>query len=109
MGGHIEEVLRLRVILAEYGESAVVRRAGLGGDPLGHLLLDHNGDGVEAVRLQQGRENGGGDIVGQIGAGHGAQPGEFLPHQGGDILLQHISPEDLQILEFSYSLSQNGL
>ena len=108
MGRHIKKDLRLGVLLAEHGKSAVILRTGLGGDALGHLLLDHDGDGLEALRFQHCRQNGRSDLIGQIGTGHGPQAGEFLRHQGGNILVQHIVPDNLQVVKFPYGLFQNG-
>ena len=56
MGRDVEEDLGFCIVIAEDGEGGIVGGAGLGGDALGHLLLDHDGDGVEALALQQGRQ-----------------------------------------------------
>ena len=109
MGGYVKQQLRLGVILAEDGEGAVVRRPRLGGDALGHLLLHHDGNGLEAVRFQQGCEDGGGDVIGQVGAGHGPQTGQLLPDQGGNIQLQHIVPHQLHIGAILQCDIQDGL
>ena len=108
MGGDVEQKLRFCVILAEYGERAVIRGAGLCRDALRHFLLHHDGDGLEALRFQQRRENGGGDVIGEVGAGHGAESAELLLHQRGDVLLQHVSPENFQIGKIPHGDVQNG-
>ena len=109
VGGHIEEDLRLGVKVTEDGEGGVVGGAGFGGDSLGNLLLHHDCDGVEAFRFQQGGKNGGCDVIGQVGAGHGAQTGEFLGNESLYIGLQHILPDDFKIVKFAHSQVQNGL
>ena len=70
--------------------------------------MHHDGDGVKAICFQQGREDGGSDVVGQVGTGHGPQTGKFLCHQSGHILVQHIIPDDFQVVKFAYGLFQNG-
>ena len=109
MGRHIEEKFRLRIVLAENGERTVISGAGLGGDPLGNLFLHHDCHRLEALGFQQGRQNGRGDVVGQVGAGHGPQSAEFLLHQRRHIQLQHIVPDDLQVFKFTHRDVQNGL
>ena len=96
-GGHVEEKLRLGVVIAEHGESAVIPGPGGGGHPLGHLLLNHDGDRGKAPGLQQGSEDRGGDIIGQVGAGHGTKSRKLCLHQSGDVHLQNILPEDVEI------------
>ena len=109
MGRDVKQQLRLGIILAEHGEGAVIRRAGPGGNALGHLLLNHDGDGLKAFGFQQRREDGGGDIVRQIGAGHGPEAGQLFRHQLGDAALQDVSPDDFHIVKFPHGQTQNGL
>ena len=93
--------------MAEHRKGAVVLGAGLCRDPLRHLLLHHDGDRLEAPGFQQGRQDGRGNIVRQVGTGHGAQTGQLFGHQFRDIQLQNVLPEDLQILKFPHRLLQN--
>ena len=109
MGGHIKQNLRFCVVIAEDGKCGIIGSAGLGGDPLGHFLLNHDGDRLEAFRLQQGTEDGRSNVVGQIGTGHGPQAGKLLCHQCLHIGFQHIIPDNLQIVKFSHGQLQNGL
>ena len=87
------------MILAEDREGAVVRRAGSGADALGDLLLHHDGDRGEGLRLQELRQHRRRDIVGQIRTGKRPQPGKPLPRQRGQIQLQGVGKEELQILK----------
>ena len=109
MGGDIEQNLRLGVVIAKNGEGGVIGGAGSGGNALGHLFLHHDGDGVEALALQQGRENGRRNIIRKIGTGHGPQALEFLGHQGLHIGLQHVLPDNFQIVKFAHGQLQDGL
>ncbi len=109
MGGHIEQQFRHGIVLAEHGEGTIIRGTGGGGDALGHLFLHHDGDGVEALRLQQGGEDGRGNVVRQISAGHGPEALEFFRNKGGNVLLQHVAPEDFQVVEFPHGHGEDGL
>ena len=77
-GGHVKENLRLGVVLTVHREGAVVAGAGGGADPPGHLPLDHHRDGGKTPRLDKGGDGGGGDVVGQISAGDGGEPGQLF-------------------------------
>ena len=92
MGRHVKQQPRLSIILTKHRKGAVVRRSRLCGDPLGHFLLHHNGNGFKALRFQQRRQNGGSNIVGQIGTGHRPQALKLLRHKPGNILLQNVRP-----------------
>ena len=109
MGRHVKQQFRLGIILAEHGESAVVRRARLGSNALGNLLLHHHRHRLKALGFQQGGEDGAGDVIGQVGAGHRAQGTQFLVHQGGDVLLEHIAPENFHIVAALQGDVQDGL
>ena len=94
---HVEEELGDGVVLAVHREGAVVRRARCGADAQGHLPLDHHRDAGEAFGLDEGGDDGGGDVIGQVGAGHGREAGELLIHQGGNVQLQDVGGEDLYV------------
>ena len=61
------------------------------------------------LKILKDHQNGRSNIIRKVGAGHGPQSRETLLHQRRDILLQHIAPQDLQIIEFPHRLLQNGL
>ena len=65
----LEELFGLAVILQHGGDGTVLLASCLGAKTVGHLGLDHNGDVLKGqARLQESHEDGGGDVVGQIGA-----------------------------------------
>ena len=67
MGGHVEQKLRLGVILAEYGERAVIRGAGLCRDALRHFLLHHDRNAVDRnMALKKSHDDRCGNIIRKI-------------------------------------------
>ena len=108
LGRHLEEVLAHGVVLAEQGEGPEVGGAGLGADALGYLSLNHHRHPAETAALQQQGDDGGGDVVGQIGAGHGGEPLKLLLYQLGDVQLHYVAGDDLHVVIAAYGLLQNG-
>ena len=107
LGTHVEEKLGGGVVLAVHREGAVVRRARGGADAQGHLPLDHHCDAGEVIGLDEGGDDGGRDIIGKIGAGHGHHAGEFLVYQGRNVQLQDVGGEDLHVGEVRQGLVQH--
>ena len=89
------------------GERAVGAALG-GGEPLGGLLLDQDGDGLDGGNIHQRGQHGRGDVVGQVGADDGLQASEFFADQGLEIQPGHISGDDLHIRIKGHGLCQNG-
>ena len=103
-GGDLEEQLRGGVVLAEDGEGPVIRCPRPGADTQGHLSLNHDGDGGEDPRLDQGGDGGGGNIIRKIGTGQRRKAGELFRCQGSQISLQDVSWNDLHIFPAGHGL-----
>ena len=102
--GDLEEQLRGGVVLAEDGEGPVIRCPRPGADTQGHLSLNHDGDGGEDPRLDQGGDGGGGNIIRKIGTGQRRKAGELFRCQGSQISLQDVSWNDLHIFPAGHGL-----
>ena len=95
--GHLEQQLRRGVILHQQGEGPIVRRARGGADPLGYLLLDQHRQGLKAAAFHHPGQQRGGDVIRQVGAQNGPQAPKVLPHQGRQLLLHHVAPDQGEI------------
>ena len=106
--GHLEQQLRRGVILHQQGEGPIVRRARGGADPLGYLLLNQHRQGLKAAAFHHPGQQGGGDVIRQVGAQNGPQAPKVLPHQGRQLLLHHVAPDQGEIGEVRHGLLQHA-
>ena len=106
---HVEKNLRLAVVPDGGADGARFPAAGPGADPPGGLLLDHDGDGADGQPvLQQLHQDGGGDVIGEIGTDHHLHPWELVPDQLVEIHLQHVLIDDGDIGIGGQGLVQDG-
>ena len=66
-------------------------------EPVRHLALHHDGDFLEAPGLQKRRQQRRCDVVRQVRAHDGAQPGQPLAHECGQVELQHVAEHQLDV------------
>ena len=104
-----EQQLGVGVVLHQYGERAVLRRAGPGADALRHLFLYQDGETVEAAALHAFGQDGGGDVIGQIGAEDGPQSGEMLLYHLREIQLHGVALDEGEVVRAGHGLPQHGV
>ncbi|CAN3997747.1 Hydrolase, partial [Dysosmobacter welbionis] len=104
---HVEQQLRLHVVLEEQGEGAALRGALWGAQPPGYLPLDHHREGSKAGGLHQLFQNGRGDVVGQVGADYRREALELLCRDGREVQFQHVPRHDLHIRIGGHGLRQH--
>ena len=104
-----EQQLRVGVVLHQYSERAVLRRAGPGADALRHLFLYQDGETVEAAALHAFGQDGGGDVIGQIGAEDGPQSGEMLLYHLREVQLHGVALDEGEVVRAGHGLPQHGV
>ena len=89
-------------------ERAIGGGARRSAEPLGDLLLHEHRDALKALRLEQRRDGGRRDVVGQVRADDGRESRELFAHKGWNVGLEDIGGDDLEVIEVRHRLVQNG-
>ena len=104
VGGNIGNDLRLCIVLHCQGQGSVVLSSRGGLHPVRHLLLHHDRDAEKgSAAFKESHDDGGGDVIGQVG--HHLQR---LLRDGGKIQLQDILVDDPYIIVGGQGLFQDG-
>ena len=64
----------------------------------GALLLHKHRNALKALRLDERGDGGGRDVIGQVRAHDGRKAPELFAHQRGDIGLENIGGDDLEVI-----------
>ena len=93
--GQAHDHLRPSQRLGQDGEPPIGLRAAGGGDPVRHLLLEHQGHGGGLERsCEPVDEQGGGDVIGEVGDDPDGKAGRVLGHEGGLVHLHGVGAND---------------
>ena len=80
----------------------------MGADALGHFSLNHHGHPSETAAFQQKDDDGSGNVVGKISAGHRGQALKFLSHQLRKVQFHHVTRDNFHVTIFPHGFCQNG-